>query len=393
MGDVWRAGLVVAGVVALALFLRFVLIDAGSLVMLLVMAWFTSLTMEPAVRRLTRPSRKRPGTARMRRATAALLVMGGFIVVALVFLVLFGSLFVQQVALLLGALPDVVGTAVDWVNARLGTRYDLADILASLNLTPAQAAQYAQGVLGGVLGLLGTLVGAVFDTITLLLLTFYFSADGPRLRRWLSGFLPGRPRGVFIRLWELSTEKTGGYVSSRVILAAINSGASALVFVVIGLPSWLALGVWTGVIAQFVPTIGTYISIVLPAVVGLASDRPWTGAVALAWGVVYQQVENLSLEPKISARAVDIHPGVSFAAVILGASLFGAVGAVLAVPVVAMLISLADTYLAGEHEPGSHPSEGDGSPAEEDAPGVPDAVSSEAGSGEGAGPDDRREGG
>ncbi|MBG0822442.1 AI-2E family transporter [Planomonospora sp. ID91781] len=334
--DVWRAGLAIAAVIAVVLFLRFVIADAGSLVAMLVMAWFLSLAMEPAVRRLSR---------RIPRGRAALLVMTLFILAAVVFLALFGSMFVQQVAALLKALPGVVTGAVDWLNARLGTRYEISDILDSLNLTPQQAAEYAQGALGGVLSLLGTVTGAVFNMFTLLLLTFYFSADGPRLRRWIAQLLPGRSQQVFISVWDVSTIKTGGYVSSRLILAAVNGTASALVFLALGMPSWLALGAWTGLVAQLVPTIGTYISIALPVVVGLVSSRPWIGLAALAWGVLYQQVENLTLEPKISSRAVDIHPGVSFAAVILGASLFGAMGALLAIPVVAMLLSLVDTFV------------------------------------------------
>ncbi|MGW5155293.1 AI-2E family transporter [Nonomuraea wenchangensis] len=334
--NIWRAGLVLAAVVAAAFFVRFVLVDAGSLIAMLVMAWFLSLAMEPAVRRLSR---------RVRRGTATLLVMTLFIVALVIFFLLFGSLLVRQVAVLLKALPDVITGVVDQVNARFGTRYDISAILDSLNLTPQQAASYAQGALNGVLGLVGTVAGTVFNLFTLLLLTFYLSADGPALRRWIAQLLPGRVQQVFINVWDVSTVKTGGYVSSRLVLATINGVTSALVFLALGMPSWLALGAWTGLVAQLVPTIGTYISIALPVVVGLVSPRPWIGLAALGWGVLYQQVENLTLEPKISSRAVDIHPGVSFAAVILGASLFGAMGALLAIPVVAMLHSLVDTFV------------------------------------------------
>ncbi|MEO3790619.1 AI-2E family transporter [Nonomuraea sp. B10E15] len=334
--DVWRTGLGIAAVVAVVLFVRFVIIDAGSLITMLVIAWFLSLAMEPAVRRLSR---------RTSRGRATLLVMTLFILAVVVFFLLFGSLFVQQVAVLLEALPGIITGVVEWLNTRLGTRYDISDILASVNLTPQQAAEYAEGALSGVLSLLGTVVGAVFNMFTLLLLTFYFSADGPRLRRWIAQLLPGRFQEVFVTVWDVSTSKTGGYVSSRLVLATINGTASALVFLALGMPSWLALGAWTGLVAQLVPTIGTYISVALPVVVGLVSPRPWIGLAALGWGLLYQQVENLTLEPKISSRAVDIHPGVSFAAVILGASLFGAIGALLAVPMVAMLLSLVDTFV------------------------------------------------
>lgn len=133
-------------------------------------------------------------------------------------------------------------------------------------------------------------------------------------------------------------------MSARVVLAAINATLSAIVFLVVGLPSWLPLAIWTGFVAQFVPAIGTYISITLPVLVGLLSPNPWLGIIVLAWGILYQQVENLTFEPRISARAVSVHPAVSFASVILGTSLFGVAGALLAIPVAAMLLTLLDLY-------------------------------------------------
>src|SRR5690606_1314315 len=282
-GNIWRSGLVVVGVVAFAMFLRFVLIDAGSFLLLVVVAWFLSLAMEPAVSRLS---------DHMRRGAAAALVMAGLGLFAVAFLVLFGQLFVEQVALLVGGLPDVLTAVVEWVNRQFGTNYQVSDILESFKLTPQEAAGYAQGLLAGVLGVLGTLAGLVFNAFSLMLLTFYLSADGPRARRWLARLLPGRSQQVFTSVWDIALAKTGGYVAARLILSLINGALSTLVFLLLGMPSWLALGVWTGVVAQFVPTIGTYIAIALPVVVGLVSDRPWTGLAALAWGILYQQVEN-----------------------------------------------------------------------------------------------------
>ena len=130
------------------------------------------------------------------------------------------------------------------------------------------------------------------------------------------------------------------------VLATINSVTTGIVFWAIGMPYWLALAIWTGVVAQFVPTIGTYIAIILPVIVGLISPTPWLGLAALVWALLYQQVENLTIEPRISARAVDVHPAVAFGFVMLGAALFGAAGALLAIPVGAMLLALMETYQA-----------------------------------------------
>jgi predicted PurR-regulated permease PerM len=128
------------------------------------------------------------------------------------------------------------------------------------------------------------------------------------------------------------------------VLATINGATTALFLFVIGMPYWLALGIWTGLVSQFVPTVGTYIAIILPTIVGLTGPDPVQGVLALAWGIAYQQVENLTLEPQISARAVDVHPAESFAAVMLGASLFGVGGALLGIPVAAMVLALLDIY-------------------------------------------------
>ncbi|MFV0463983.1 MAG: AI-2E family transporter [Nostocoides sp.] len=333
--NIWRTGWVILALAALASFLLFVLHDGGGVIFTVLMSWFAAIAMEPAVRKLS---------TKMSRGRATVIVMGGVAIFMVLFLLAFGNLFLNQIATLIESIPNVVQGAVSWVNERFGTTYDTQDILHSIKLTPAQASKYAQGVLGGVLGIIGSVVGALFSGFTILMFTFYLSADNPRLRLWIARLLPARQQRVFVSVWELVRIKTGGYVAARVILAALNAGTSAIVFAIIGLPSWLALGVWTGLVAQFVPTIGTYISIVLPVLVGLVSDRPWTGIAALVWAIAYQQVENLFIEPRISARAVNIHPAVSFGSVLLGSSLFGIAGALLAVPVTAALISLLDVY-------------------------------------------------
>jgi predicted PurR-regulated permease PerM len=338
--NVWRVGLTLAALVALVIFLRFVLADGGSVLFTVVMAWFLSLAMEPAVRRLS---------TRMPRGAATALVMVAAGLLSLGFLVAFGSLAVEQAAQLLRSLPGTIESVLAWVNRRLGTDYSSSDLLSSIRLTPEDAASYAQEVLGGIWTVLGSLATGVFGFFAIVLLSFYLSADGPRLRAWLADPLPPRPQRLFLSVWDLSMSKTAGYVSARLVLAVINGTLSALVFLIIGLPSWLALGLWTGVVAQFVPTIGTYISIVLPVLVGLASPQPWTGVAALAWGVLYQQVENVTLEPRISARAVNLHPAVAFGSVMLGSALFGVAGALLAIPVTAMVLAVVDAYVDRRH--------------------------------------------
>jgi predicted PurR-regulated permease PerM len=333
--NVWRAGLALLAVAAVGAFLRFVIDDGGSVFFTILISWFAALAMAPAVDGLAR---------RMKRGTATLLVMVAFIICAALFVVAFGRIFVDQIVELIRQLPGIVGSAVTWVNERFGTDITRDDVLDALNLSPSQASDLATKLAANVLSILGTVASTVFGLFTFFLFTFYLSADGPRLRRWTASLFPERAQSVVANVWDLTAQKTGGYVSARVVLAAINSATTAIVFLIIGMPYWLALAVWTGVVAQFVPTIGTYISIALPVLVGLTSDKPIVGVLALVWALIYQQVENLTLEPKISAKAVNVHPAVAFGSVMLGAALFGVAGAFLAIPVCAMLLALVDVY-------------------------------------------------
>lgn len=333
--NVWRVGLVVIGLIVLFAVVRFVLDLGSSLLFTVVMAWFFSLAMEPAVGRLAQ---------HMRRGAATGLVMLGVVVFLGVFFGLFGQLVVEQVANLVRSVPDLADNLLGWVNRTFGTDYALQDLVSSIDLSPERAAGVAGDLAGGVLVILGSIAGAIATFFTFALLLFYLSADGPRLRRWIASLFPPAVQRTTVVVWDTTAEKTGRYVAARVVLATVSSTASAIVFLLIGLPSWLALALWTGLVAQFVPAIGTYISIALPVLVGLLSPNPWLGVVVLAWGIVYQQIENLTIEPRISARAVNIHPAVSFGSVILGVSMFGVAGALLAIPIVAMLLSLLDLY-------------------------------------------------
>jgi predicted PurR-regulated permease PerM len=272
------------------------------------------------------------------------LVMLAIALATVVFFLLFGSLLADQLIQLVRGLPDAIEEAISWINKRFDTNLDPGELLKQAGLGPGDVAGITADLASGVLAVLFSVVSAFFSLFTFALFTFYFSADAPRLAHWVAGLLPPKRQSAFDTALTLAGEKTGGYVAARIVLATINGATTALFLYLIGMPYWLPLGIWTGVVAQFVPTIGTYIAIALPVLIGLLSADPKDGLFALAWGIGYQQVENLTLEPRISARAVNVHPAVSFAAVMLGASLFGVAGALLAVPVAALMLALFEIY-------------------------------------------------
>lgn len=333
--NIWRTGLTVLAVIAFGLFIRFVVQDGGGVLFTVLMAWFGAIAMAPVVDRLAR---------HMPRGVATAIVMITLTAGVVLFFVVFGRLFADQLAQLIRSVPALLDDLLAWVNSTFSQSLSRDDILASINLSPAEITNLAATVGINLLGVVLSVVVGVFSLFTFGLFLFYLSADMPRFVRWGARLFPARWQLVAATVWTLTEEKTGGYVMARVVLAVVNSATTAIVFVIIGMPSWLPLALWTGVVAQFVPTIGTYISIALPVIVGLLSPDPWIGVVALVWAVVYQQVENLTIEPKINAKAVDMHPAVAFGSVLLGAALFGVAGAFLAVPVTAMLLSLLDIY-------------------------------------------------
>lgn len=331
----WRVGLVLLGIVLLYSAGQFILQDGGLLIFQLIISWLASIAMEPAVGRLAQ---------HMRRGLATGLVMVGVVVISVLFFAAFGSLLAEQIGNLVRALPGAVEDAIVWINTTFDLSLDAAALAAQLQASPGQIASLGAEVAGGLLGIIASLVGGVFSMFTIGLFVFYFSADAPRLKRWIARLLPQRRQEVFLVVWDLAVQKTGGYVAARIVLAAISGALTAAFLFIIGMDYWLALGIWTGVVAQFVPTIGTYIAIALPVLVGLTSADPIDGVLALLFALVYQQIENLTLEPKISANAVDMHPAVAFASVLLGAALFGVSGAFCAVPVAALGLALFEIY-------------------------------------------------
>ena len=352
-GNVWRIGLVVLAVIALGLVLRFILVDGGSVIFTILMSWFAAIAMAPVVDRLAR---------RMRRGVATILVMLTFLLLMVVFVVAFGALLVSQLTQLVSRIPDLIDSGLAWANSTFSMSMTQDDVLSSIGGGDVDFGSLAAELGPNILGFVSSVLGSVFGLFTFALFAFYFSADMPRLERWLTSLFPARSQGVVSNVWHLTAQKTGGYVGARVVLALLSTVCSGVVFAVIGLPYWLPLAMWTGVVAQFVPTIGTYIAITLPVLVGLLSPNPWLGVIALVWGLLYQQVENLTIEPRISSRAVDVNPAVSFGAVLLGTALFGIAGAFLAVPMAAMMLALLGIYgkryelaaeLEGEPDPGA----------------------------------------
>lgn len=310
-----------------------------SLIIVLLLSLFLALALEPFVDRMERRGIRR-GVGTGLSFIALLALIGGF-------LSAIGALLANQITDLVDALPDRIETATTWLNERFGLEIDVEEVTRQFQ-EDGRAAEWATSVAGNLLDVGTAAVAVLFQLLTVLLFTFYLTADGPRLRRTICSVLPRDRQIEVLRGWELATDKTGAYLSSRLVLAIVSAVVHWVSFTIIGLPSAVALAVWVGLMSQFVPVIGTYLAGILPLVVALGVEpilALWTLVVIL----VYQQIENYVLLPRITATSLAIHPAVAFGAVIVGASLLGAIGAVLALPAAATVAAFVSVYVA-RHE-------------------------------------------
>ncbi|MCX5238110.1 AI-2E family transporter [Streptomyces prunicolor] len=306
----------------------------GLLINILI-AFFLALAIEPAVSRMADRG--------MRRGLATFLVFLGLLIVSAGFVTLLGSMLAGQIIKMIEDFPNYLDSVINWVNTHFHTDLRRVDIQEGL-LHSDWLRKYVQNSATGVLDVSTQVLGGLFQLLTIGLFSFYFAADGPRLRRALCSVLPPARQAEVLRAWEIAVDKTGGYIYSRGLMALVSGVAHYILLQALGIPYAPVLAVWVGLVSQFIPTIGTYLAGALPMLIAFTVD-PWYALWVLIFVVVYQQFENYMLQPKLTAKTVDIHPAVAFGSVIAGTALLGAVGALISIPAVATLQAFLGAYV------------------------------------------------
>ncbi|MGW0083714.1 AI-2E family transporter [Streptomyces sp. NPDC003393] len=301
----------------------------------ILIAFFLALAIEPAVSRMAARG--------MRRGIATFLVFLGLAIATAGFVTLLGSILAGQMIKMVEGFPDYLDSVINWVNATFHTDLRRVDVQEGL-LHSDWLRKYAQNSAAGVLDVSAQVLGGLFRLLTIGLFSFYFAADGPRLRRTVCSVLPPARQAEVLRAWEIAVDKTGGYLYSRGLMALISGIAHYILLEALGVPYAPVLGVWVGLVSQFIPTIGTYLAGALPMLIAFTVD-PWYALWVLGFVVIYQQFENYVLQPKLTSKTVDIHPAVAFGSVIAGTALLGAVGALIAIPAVATLQAFLGAYV------------------------------------------------
>ncbi|MEV0925611.1 AI-2E family transporter [Streptomyces spongiicola] len=298
-------------------------------------AFFLALAIEPAVGRMAARG--------VRRGIATFLVFIAVLAASVGFVVALGSMLAGQIVEMVEDFPEYLDQVINWINKTFHSELSRVAIQDSL-LRSDWLQKYVQNSATGVLDVSATVLGGLFRLLTIFLFSFYFAADGPRLRRALCSVLPPSKQAEVLRAWEIAVDKTGGYLYSRGLMALISGFAHYVLLAMLDVPYAPALAMWVGLVSQFIPTIGTYLAGALPMLIAFTIN-PWYALWVLGFVLIYQQFENYVLQPKLTARTVDIHPAVAFGSVIAGTALLGAVGALIAIPAVATLQAFLGAYV------------------------------------------------
>ena len=309
--------------------------ELKTFIVIVLVSFFLSFALEPAVNRMERIGiRRGVGTGIM---FLALLAAVGL------FLWAIGTVLADQIGEFADNAPGYISDIEDWLEDTFDIEVDAQGLLDEFQEGGA-VANLATRLADNLINLGTTVLQLLFQIFTIALFTFYLVADGPKLRRNICSLLPPERQRLMLSIWNLAIDKTGSYIYSRLILAMISFLVHWLVFWLVGAPFPVPMAMWVGLISQFVPVVGTYIAGSLPVIIGLL-DQPSTGLAILIAIVVYQQVENYLLQPKVTAHTMEIHVIVAFGSVIVGSLLLGGVGAVLALPAAATIQALLASYI------------------------------------------------
>ena len=216
--------------------------------------------------------------------------------------------------------------------ADLDRRFGLLDRAQTYVARPEVIGQQA---VGGVLGVGRIVFSAFFSTLTVLILTLYFLSSLPVIKANAYRLLPRSRRSRVGLLTDEILNRVGGYVAGALTIAATAALSTFVLLAVLDVQYPVALSVVVGV-TGLVPLIGATVGASLVVLVAFFTSVT-AGVVCVVFYLVYQQVENYVLYPRVMRRSVDVSPAATVVAVLIGGSLLGVLGALLAIPIAAAL--------------------------------------------------------
>ncbi|HLB62912.1 MAG TPA: AI-2E family transporter [Actinomycetota bacterium] len=324
-------------VVSVTLFVLGQAMIVRDVLMLLLIAAVLAVGLDRAVGRLER--------FRITRGWAVAVIF----LAAVAFVGLFVSLVVPPLVAEVRDLAANIPDYVDRLSQQQGwlgdfvREHDLADELQNLT---ERLPSLASASFGTILGFTRGVASVIFNTLTIAILTVYFLLSMPKMRTTsVALFRPElRERGG--RVLGEALGRIGGYVSGNLLTSAI-AGIAALVFLtVFGIPFAVALAMWVA-ITDLIPAIGATLGAIVAVTVAFFSSTG-DGVAALVYFIVYQQLENYLIVPRVMKGAVDLSPAAVIVSTLIGGSLAGFAGVLLALPLAAAIKVVVNDVWLGE---------------------------------------------
>jgi predicted PurR-regulated permease PerM len=283
------------------------------------------------------------------RAGAVALIYLGLLGLAAAFAWAVGPTVAEQATAVAGQVEGYYQDLLNWLHTSPSLLVQRLSWQLPARLAPAPppggAGERTLDALAQMLAYAGLVGDGLFVFAAVLLLAFYWTLERERVLRWLLLLLPIERRDPARDLVAATEAKVGAYLRGVAVLSLAVGGLAVTAFALLGLPSALLLGVTAGLF-EAVPLVGPVLG-ALPAVLVAFSIDPalglWTAGVA---GLI-QLAENTILVPRIMGRAVGVNPLVTLLALAAFGGLFGLAGAVLAIPLAAVIQMLLDRYVFG----------------------------------------------
>jgi predicted PurR-regulated permease PerM len=328
---IWRVIVVILITAALIL----MALQTRSLLSMLFIALFFGIAMEPAVNHLHMKRGMRRGAA-----TGLVFLLSAAFLIVLTFIMIPGLVNVA------GEMSNSLKSAVPQINEQFGTNFPTSKTDPAFSQAQENVKDWVQNHASDIMGFASSTIGLIFQFFTIAMFAFYFAADAPRIRRAILRRFPAEQQQRLGWAWDTAIEQTGGYLYSRMLLMLINGGLFFFAMLLVGVDWTIALpmAIFEGFVAEFIPAIGTYIGAAVPILLTWGLEGLTAAAALLVWTLIYQQLENYFLSPKISARTMEINGGIAFGAAMAGGAIGGPMLAFMSLPIAALVTSFMKNF-------------------------------------------------
>jgi predicted PurR-regulated permease PerM len=307
--------------------------SASQVFVLIIISLFLAMGLNPAVESLQ--SRK------MKRGAAVSIVVATALAVIFIFaLVVIPPVFSQANELIDGAPQLIDSLKNNRTIAELNTQYGFIDNLQGKFQSWISDGKLLTGAFGGVVGVGRTVLSGAFSTLTVMVLTLYFLSSLPSVTKIFYRLAPASRRERVSKIGDAIISRVGAFVGSQVLIAVL--AAIFVFFLSLGLelPHAAALAMVILFVA-LIPLVGHFIGASIVILVAL-TESPTKALIALVLYTLYVQMENYIITPRIMKRSLSIPGLVTIVAALLGTSLLGLVGGLLAVPIAAAILLIMD---------------------------------------------------